>query len=483
MDPTPTPAPTPAAPNPLINKSFLLKALLGSALLGGTVGLTNSVFKRRKEIMEDDDDGMSVSTAFKQAAGPVGNLVNFVGSGVAGAADKFNQLMPGLRTPQPTSGREGLDGLDLVLGGAALPLGFLGGMQGARSVEQWWKRRDLKAQLENNQRAYNEALQAEAEAQREKQASARPLDVSDLAGLTFAGIPVLTALTAGILSDRYLSSQFPPLSRTVGADKKFRIAPGAPAEDEQEMRYKAAADVMLVECALHAHKAARDTGLRDLVGAVAGGQLDALERTTLHRDLDAALAEASGSWDKATSFSRTCKHAAVIELLDSPVLGDATRALAAAEFAACSPTWRARGAAAGEHEKFASQLEGLTGAVVLLAVLTDAEDEFAGIKQAAVATQEAVPYHLIRELLRQKQLQTPGSTRGGAEGADDNASTLLTSAMETQHSDKSDQGASSIAVRPPKDAIDQVLTQSQTTVDRGGIAGVTGSESSNPSTN
>jgi hypothetical protein len=474
--------PAPPQTHPLVNKSFLLKALLGSALLGGTVGLTNSIFKRRKDIMtDDDDDGFDVAPLTKRAS-PVGNVVGALGEATAWAADKFNQAAPGLQTPKPEGGREGLDGLDLVLGGAAIPLGFLGGMQGARGIEQWWKHRDLKEKLKNNQAAYDAALQAEAEAHRDKRAStdARPLEFSDLAGLTFAGIPVLTALTAGLLSDRYLSAQFPPLGRTVGADKKFRVAPGASPEDEAETHYKAASDIMLVECALQTHKSAHDTGLRDLVGAVAAGHLDTLEKTVLHGGLDRALDSATGYWDKSASFSRTCKHAAVIELLDSPVLGDTTRALAAAEFAACSPTWRERGAAAGENAKFASRLEGLTGSVALLAIATDAEREFVSTKQAS--TNGNIPVHLLRDLLQQHMLQRAEVSDAEANTADDNASTLLTSALETQHSDKSDQGDSSIAVRPPKDEIDQILTQGQTTANGSGLAGTTGSESSNSGT-
>lgn len=458
--------------DPIVNTSFLLKALLGSALLGGAAGLGNTVLKQRKAILEadeDPDDGFAIPTpmAPKRAAlGIVGDALGVIGDGVNAAGQKFNDVAKDWKFVGQQPQAQGADNIgipDLLLGGAAIPLGFLGGIHGARMLEQQWKRRDLKQQLNDSRQAYEEALQQEQ--QTAKRAStggaaappSRPLNAVDATGLAFMGVPLLTALTAGILSDRYLSAQFPPLSKAIASEKRFRLSPGMQPEEEDEMRIKAAADMLLVECALQTHKSSSDTGLRDLIGAVAQGRIDELEQIGHSQGVAAALDASTGGWHKAASYTLTCKHAAVVEALDSPVLGDTVRLLAATEFAHASPTWRERGAAYGEHPKMASQLESLTGAVSLMAVIADFQREFPAVKSASA--DPAVVGQVLRSMLAGGGLQQNDQTD---DNAGDQASTLITSSLETQHSNPDQRGASNIENRNPKDEIDSLLDKQPT---------------------
>lgn len=461
--------PHPPVKRAKLNPEFLARVLLGSTALGGSVGLINSLMRQRRTILDDDapaEDEVVIPSLQKTAydaldvATAVPKAINWVGDLPSRA---INAMMPpsakgGPPAPQP----EGVSGLDLALGGAAIPVGFLGGLHMARGAFQSWRRQDLKQRLKDEEEAYNEALRQEAQAEHSKRASSdpapaaeprQPLTMGQLATMGIAGLPIMSALTAGVLTHRFLSQQF-PLHKKKTDRTRVRFEDD-PASAEEKMA-TAVAPELLIHTVLEMHKLACDSGVADVIGAVAAGKLADMEDVMQKSGYEAAFQLVEGMSSHVPSDPLT-KCAAVRRAVQSG-MAEPLKIMAAAAFANAAPYWRHMGEQINQFGKMASAVEQFGGLAVLLHVAAAAGPEVL-TKAASLASIQGDPEDALAHMF---SAPYDGGMSMDATPFDDSAatdaSTLQTGAANVRSSDGSSQSdVAELQSREPSDLIDSTL--------------------------
>lgn len=376
------------------DKVMLAKLMLGSLGAGGALGLLGALGRQRRTILEDaeseDEPDLILPATTKQA--DFGSVLGGAVGLATGAARAVNRTADWFRPEASATngagsasdaGSSGAPSLqDLILGGVVLPAGFLGGLHMARSGFQAWRRKDLKERVRNEHEAYLKALADEARSTKKATTGAeeprQPLGVGTLLLMGMAGLPFLSGITSGLLTDRILTQNFPV--RKPQADRtriKF--------EDEDEDT-KQACDLsrdLLVHTVLSFEKDASDAGVAALVGAVAAGRLKDMESTMLKRGVDAAF-DLAENCERYIPSDPLLKCAAVRTLVTSSLAAPAS-VMSAAVFSRRAPSWRAKGASVAEFPKLAKAFEAIGGLAVALHIGSLLGDDFEKVKEAGVA--------------------------------------------------------------------------------------------------
>lgn len=289
----------------IFDKQLLLKNFLaGTAIGGGTaagmslLNYLHSISERAKRRRQEDDD----TTLYvdlpdylsKQAAdGRTDNLYNYAGS------------------------------LLSVLLGAAI------GHTGVRKLYKKYRLNESQKQVDDAQQVYLQSIAGTKQAASQDQFGV----VSKALGIP-AALSVLVALGSAAMANKILSDRFPVVKKAPSGPKRIvvRSRPGTiekqiPAEgravhpDEAET---------LLRTAMADEKRASDSGLIDLVYAVAQGRAGEIERNIAEHGLDAACSLVKGASE--TPVSRASKNLAVSWLCWNPAAAPSVSVAAAAEF-------------------------------------------------------------------------------------------------------------------------------------------------------
>jgi len=455
----PTPPTIPQASDaPRINPAFLVRMLLGGAALGGGAGMLTSLLHQRNAIVEDNEEpeaGLELQLPPrhpKMASHGFSSLADglaSVGDGVNWLASKATGGYLGEKLKAPNE--QPLSGWDYALGGAAFPLAALGGLHVARKAYQGWREQDLKARLKEQQSQYMQALQEEAASAgvgHHKHANTQPddarraLSIPQWAMMTIGGIPILTALTSGMLTDRFLTQQFPTKPKVKPPTGDVRLSTMTDPADEEDEILKRAND-MLVHTALQFGKLAGDAGVTSVVAAVAGGLLEDLEEQQFKYGSDAMFDLAQGSGHTLPE-DPLIKCAAIRAAVRSGI-GDSLMVMASGVFANAAPTWHKQGAEINKSSRLANQmLHGSTAMLNLHIAALAGEDT---VKEAAQLPAGKDPLTQLREMLRRgTQHKKPVAT-----------STLQTGAAGSQFSAMHERAEPHSSA--PPDNIDGILTR------------------------
>jgi hypothetical protein len=413
--------------------------LLGGLVAGGGVGLLTALLRQRNAIVEDKNEAadsdleLQLPARLRKQASGFSQLMNLA----APAGEWFNEKMAPaeqyVQSPMPAAGKQPLSVWDYMLGGAAFPLAALGGLQLTRKAYQGWRERDVKDRLAEQQSRYMAALQAEAEGTKEA-ADGRGLSMPQIAALAIGGIPLLTALTSGLLTDRFLDQQFPLKPKMQAPVNRVRVGFGedpAAEEEEDTEAFKKASDA-LVHVALQFEKLAADAGVKAVIAAVGHGMLDDLERHQFKYGSDAMLDLAQGANLELPS-DPLVKCAAVRVAVQSGI-GPALMLMSAGVFANAAPHWRKQGAQLAEFNKTASQLISCTASALDLHIAALAGEEV--IKAAAAQAAPQTPMEQLRAMLAQ---QGGAATIGKDDASQMHTGTLQTAATGSQFSDSTQQ--------------------------------------------
>lgn len=429
-----------------INPGFITRMLLGGLVAGGGAGLLTALLRQRNTIVEDkneaDDSDLELhlpSRLRKQASG-VTPLVN----GASAVGEWFNRLLTPLEKtvqgPPPKAGDQPLSIWDYGIGGAAFPLAALGGLHLTRKAYQSWREQDVKDRLAEQHTRYMAALQDEAGS---KQAAGRSLSTPQLAALAIGGIPLLTALTSGLLTDRFLDQQFPLKPKMQAPVNRVRVGFGEdPAEEEDTEAFKKASDA-LVHSALQFDKLASDAGVKAIVAAVSHGMLDDLERHQFKYGSDAMLDLAQGA-NLELPEDPLVKCAAIRVAVRSGI-GPALMIMSSGVFANAAPDFRKQGAQLAEYTKTASQLIGCTAASLDLHIAALAGEMI--VKTAATQPLTQDPVAQLRAMLQQRGTTTINKD----DDSQMHTGTLQTGATGSQFSDSTQQA------NRPQNAMDDIV--------------------------
>lgn len=436
-----------------VNPDFLKRILLLGAVTGSGTGLVQSLLKQRNAILADEDDDDAPLPAdmdpVKAASGALDNLMN-VG---AWAADKGNRALGMFASKsdpatQPNMPDSKLSLLDYTLAGTGGPLAFLLGLTATRGLYNRFEKSELKKQMRDEQEALLQAIDQEA---KQKLANADPAGgrapgKMDMSLLTLLGVLGLTGVTAGVLTDQALTSQFPaaraksrPVRVLTPANAKVD---GADAEEDAEAFGKIASE-LLVHVALSLEGAAGD--VTDAVKAAAAGLMPDVSNALLEEGVSAAFDMCS----KAASVDISnplVKFAAVRAALRSP-FGGVLNKVAASVFADRCPAARTNGTKINQHPEFADQFTKLAG--LLVTTMLWASDVGDAEKSASAAAPTLAEQENADDLLEGrpiKDVMTSGD-----------ASSLVNAQATTSHGE-SDSKRNESDLRPSLDPIDQVLT-------------------------
>lgn len=433
-----------------INPSFLLHVLAGGAVAGGGVGLLNALLRQRKVLadQEKDQDNVIPLDLPDLSKSASESTMAWLERSPAKVVQWINSKVSPPDATKFTPDSKPLGGLDLALGGAALPLGFLGGLQLSRHAFQKWREQDVRARLAEEADNYQQALKEEAgSARNSKSASGRqPLSAAQLTLMALLGAPVLTGVTAGVLTDRFLDNQFPVMRPK--KDPELRLNP-VEEEDPALKRASAMEADFLVHLVLDGFsKSAAATGLSDVIRAVDAGMLTDLEDTMAKYGYD-AMFDLSEKAPETTGRHQLGKCAAVHAALNSPI-GNLVKLAAASAFADAAPMWAARGRDINrEHVKLACELADFGGLAAQLHVWSSAAGAMPeeDIKQASAALAQITVDDLLA-LARGRKKHTE---------ADTHASTLQSSVYNAAHSNENNQIKSMGADDNKPDPVDQML--------------------------
>lgn len=258
--------------------------LLGSLALGGGVGAIGNLVRQRNALLEDaqdeQDDDLAVPVLKKQAD-VVSQVVSAPGRLANWVAD-----VDASKVQPPNADTLGLS--DYMLGGAAVPIGFLGGLQLTRALYNKWRRQDLRSQLAEEQERMQQLLAEEAG---KKQASGRPLSTADMVSMAMLGFIPLTAITSGLLTNAYLEQAMPTVSTAPSRRLRLKTVTVNPVTkdggegDDKEAQTPATgpAPVKFASAMLIHSVADRpvDSGLHGLLGAALVGALPDVEGALL----------------------------------------------------------------------------------------------------------------------------------------------------------------------------------------------------------
>ncbi len=406
---------------------FTLRALLLGGLAGGGAGLLGNLLRQANSIVEEDQTEEEESsplmvrkTAAENAVEGAMDGATWVAQQVNRGADKVRNLMKspagsehadGVRsiltgmsnlagfggvhpsaasiveavraltpkmvasTPTPASASP-LSVLDYGVAATAAPLAFLGAWHGTRGLFQGLRKNDLKRRLKNRREAFEAALLQEAE-QKEKQAgdvaNRRSPEGGDLAAMAVLGAAGLSMLTAGMLTDRALDSQFPMPDKPKGSG--FR-PPRIVDEDETEKTASTTeANVHPMEHLLHtvlATNHADAVDLANLVKAAANGATEDLAHAMMQSR--EAMFELAAKHADISITNPVLKYAAVRDLAHSAVGGIAEK-LAAAVFKNLAPDLCREGAEIRQFPDLEEAFEKLGGMTVQAGLVSELDPE------------------------------------------------------------------------------------------------------------
>jgi hypothetical protein len=428
--------------------------LIGGLVTGGSVGLLSALLRQRNAILEDkreaDDTALELhlpprlrkqANLLSMAANTLSSVGEGINTSVGAVVNAAKERMGSKPVAEPRP-EQALSLYDYLLGGAAFPLAALGGLQLTRKAYQGWREQDVRERLKEQQQRYMEALMTEADEKEVKRASdRRPLSTSQWVALAVGGIPLLTALTSGLLTDRFLDQQFPlkPKPKFPVNGVRLGIDDEPPTEDSDQ--FKKAADV-LVHTALQFEKQASDAGVCQVVAAVAAGMLDDLEAHQFKYGSDAMLDLAAGA-NLVLPRDPLVKCAAIHAGVRSSI-GPALLVMSAGAFAEAAPSWRQEGGMLAEHEKLASQLIDCAAATLDLHIAALAGED--NIKAAAQLAQAPAMEQLRKSLLQGADKDDPTQANTG---------TLQAAATGSQFSNPAEQAGR--PVNSQADIVDSVL--------------------------
>lgn len=436
-----------------VNPDFLKRILLLGAVTGTGTGLVQSLLKQRNAILEDEDDDAPLPVDMdpvKAASGALDGIMN-IG---AWTADKGNRLLnwvtpaksaPAAQQPEPPDSKLSL--LDYAMAGTGGPLAFLLGLTATRGLYNKFEKSELKKQMRDEQEALLQAIDQEAKQKyANTDAAGRAPGKMDMSLLALLGVLGLTGVTAGVLTDQALTSQFPasrpkqrPVRVLTPANSKVD---GADAEEDSEAFGKIASE-LLVHVALSLEGSAGD--VNDAVKAAAAGLMPDVSDAWLEEGADAAFDMCS----KAASVDISdplVKFAAVRAASRSP-FGAVLNKVAASVFADRCPEAHANGARINRHPEFADQFNKLAGMIVT--TMLWASDVDAAEKSASVAAPTLAEQENAEDLLEGRPLKDALSSG--------DSSSLVNAQATTSHG-ASDSKRNESDLRPSQDPIDKVLT-------------------------
>lgn len=436
------------------NPAFLARMLLGGALLGGSAGMITSLLRQHSAIKDDereneDDDVLKLDLPQpKMASDGAGgalmtagtDLATLLSRGVNSAATGVSNLF----SKQPdaaaveNANNQPLSALDYVGGGALFPLGLLGGLHVTRGMYQKWRNQEVREKLQREEQQYMKALQAESQTKRAGDDARRAPSLPDWLLMAMGGLPVITGLASGYLTDRILDQQF--ATHAPKPERNFNIqVPAQTPEDEEQ--HKKAQDV-LVHAALQFQKEASDAGIQHVVAAVAGGMLNDLEDTQFKYGSEAMLDLAAGA-NLMMPEDQLEKCAAVRVAVRSGI-GPALLVMSAAAFSQAAPDMRKSAQVLKHTPKLLGSVIKFAAAVMDLHVAAIAGEQT--IKEASTMS---APAGGESQALR--QVVAPNRE------ARDNTSTLQAAATGSQFS--SPQAQADRPITPNSDTVDELLTK------------------------
>jgi hypothetical protein len=455
-----------------LNPEFLARLFLGSTALGGVAGLTTALMRQRQTIMDDEDEDESNKVELPsipeiKQANLAADAMNLLAGGANMGNNAYNWLTSKFKSAPPEGGtgpapsvwddasKDPLSPYDLMLGGgAAVPLGLLGGYQLSRSMYQKWRRRDLQDKLQAHQSAYMQALQQAAG--NHKQAAMpedgrRPLSIGTLATMAVAGLPVVSGLAAYMMTNRLLDKEFG--SKPVRDTKPLQLRYADTEPNEEDVTKQASYDFFLNTAMTLEKEASGRAGLdiNNVVGAVLDGRLEDMTSVMCKAGADAMFDYAEGCAKHVDKASPLTKMAA-LRAVNSSALGAPVRVLAASVFHAISPSWRKQAQQLQEMPKLANAMQDYVGTLTLLAFAHEAGPE---VMSKAAA--------MMPPTTDMSNLFLPGIQAAGPVGLDNDTTrndggTLATSAASTTHSQEGNKSYSdSMDSANPQDDVDNIL--------------------------
>lgn len=438
-----------------VNPEFLKRILLLGAVTGSGTGLVQSLLKQRNAILEDEDDDAPLPVDMdpvKAASGALNGLMN-IGAWTADKGNRFFSAIlpsnsePSAQRPTPTPPDSKLSMLDYAMAGTGGPLAFLLGLTATRGLYNKFEKSELKKQMRDEQEALLQSIDQEAKQKyASTDAAGRAPGKMDMSLLALLGVLGLTGVTAGVLTDQALTSQFPasrpkqrPVRVLTPANSKVD---GADAEEDSEAFGKIASE-LLVHVALSLEGSAGD--VNDAVKAAAAGLMPDVSDALLEEGADAAFDMCS----KAASVDISdplVKFAAVRAASRSP-FGAVLNKVAASVFADRCPEAHANGARINRHPEFADQFNKLAGMIVT--TMLWASDVDAAEKSASVAAPTLAEQENAEDLLEGRPLKDALSSG--------DSSSLVNAQATTSHG-ASDSKRNESDLRPSQDPIDKVLT-------------------------
>ena len=356
----PAPPAAPAAP-PYVNTQFLANMLMGG-LAGGTgIGLVTALMRQRRALLDDREEpellpiDLPQTKLASQDAGPLAWLMN----GMNWAGKSINQVAGSKPVTERPAGQLGL--LDYSLGAAALPLAGIAGLQGTNKLFQYWRQKDLKDRLREDQEAYMEALMAERDSTKQATTGAptgnRPMGAPDLAAMLVMGVPLLTAITSAVMTDRYLENQLPKNRDVVRGSGPRPLTFNTPQPNEEEALdepTKMAAVATMVDVAMNL-PTRHDCGLGDLLGVIARGHIKEAESILALYGTDALFDFADGAITAFEALTDLEKKATIHVGTAVSALSPMLATCAAMEMAEALPSWRVKGAAVRQSPELECQ--------------------------------------------------------------------------------------------------------------------------------
>lgn len=206
-----------------------------------------------------------------------------------------------------------------ALGGISGLLGLYLGYNAVRSAYQRARKRQMQQELDQAQNVYVDALNQSTSA---KQAGQFSVGTKLVGGGQMAALLML--LGSAAVTNRILQKQFPPIKNPADTRMRKIVIRQRGSEDEPQP-LTTGGDPDEVENLMHKHlenkRASQDSGMADLVAAIANGRGDEIRNNVVTYGVDMALDAVQGASQEKTSAVRN--QLAVTYLARDPLLSNA----------------------------------------------------------------------------------------------------------------------------------------------------------------
>lgn len=237
---------------------------------------------------------------------------------------------------------------DMAAGGLALSGGLLstlGTYALVRKMYQNIKRKQLQEELDRAQQTFMQNAEAEGAAKRANAIPGKPMDIAEFLWSAPVALSLLSAISAGALTNKALDKTFPRVKKPKDtAPKRIVIRKNTQEgqEDEEKNAYDKLASAEQYDDGLEflthlcmGSKSAANSELVDIVHAVAQGRGPDLTSHILEYGFDSAMDTIKGASEVNISAAR--KQAAISYCVKSAALNPIVSMLAAAEYNDMAP--------------------------------------------------------------------------------------------------------------------------------------------------